>query len=322
VLAGTLALALLASCGRDSEEESVAAPPAPVSIQETVTASPLEPSLSESLGEWKRSGAPRTWSAASLDLYIGPDAERWRRYGLLDTVTGSYERADGSIAIVELYRFRAASDAFGAYSTRRGFDARVVSVGNEGFATAHSLVAWKGPVVVRIVGKSPDRAALEKLGVIVAASLAEGSAKPSGLAFLAGLPIVSGTEIWTEEEGLGYAMFRGSALARIQAGDAVLELLRHADQSDREAQTLFEEFRNSVTLSAKTIDPVLGVGNEAFFAQDTHLANTLAFRAGSDVVVLRGQASPETFIRIAEAIASRLRATVPAGVASKPVSVP
>lgn len=274
-----------------------------------MTASPLESILAESLGDWKRSGAPRTWSAASLGDYIGSDAERWKRYALFDTVAGSYERADGSLAIVELYRFRAPSDAFGAYSTRRGFDARLVPVGNEGFATSHSLLAWKGQAVIRIVGKSTDPVALEKLGVIVAASLGEGSAKPSALAFLSTLPVVPGTEIWTEEDGLGYAMFRGSAMAQIHAGDTVLELLRHPDRNDREAQTLFEEFRNSVILSAKTIDPVLGVGNEAFFAQDTHLANTLAFRAGSDVVVLRGQAAPETFIRAAEAIAARLRAT-------------
>jgi hypothetical protein len=322
VLAGTLAFALLTSCGRGVESEPVAAPPPPGPDQVAVTASPLEPTLAESLGEWKRTGAPRTRSAASLGDYIGPDAERWRRYALLDTVAGSYERADGSLAIVELYRFRAASDAFGAYSTRRGFDARVVPVGNEGFSTSHSLVAWKGPAVIRIVGKSADPAALEKLGVVVAASLGEGSAKPSALAFLTGLPIVAGTEIWTEEEGLGYAMFRGSAMARIQTGDGVLELLRHPDQDDRAAQAMFEEFRNSVTLSAKAIDPVLGIGNEAFFAQDTHLANTLAFRAGSDVVVLRGQATPEAFIRTAEAVAARLRATTPVAVAQKPVSVP
>jgi len=237
-------------------------------------------------------------------------------------VVGSYARADGSLAIVELYRFLAPSSAFSAYSTRRGLDARLVSVGNEAFATAHSLLAWKGQVVIRIVGKSTDPAALEDLGTMVASSLAAGSTKPSELEFLAGLPVVPGTEIWTQEDGLGYAMFRGSAMARIRAGDAVLDLLRHPDRNDREAQTLFEEFRSSVTLSAKTIDPVLGVGNEAFFAQDTHLANTLAFRAGSDVVVLRGQATPETFIRSAETIATRLRATSPVVDTPKPVSVP
>jgi hypothetical protein len=318
-----LTLALLSACGGEAEDDSTVPPSSAIAAQAPVQASPLEPILAESLDGWTRSGTPRTWSAAALSDYIGPDAERWKRYALFDTAVGSYERPDGSLAIVELYRFRAPSDAFGAYSTRRGFDARLVPVGNEGFATSHSLLAWKGQVVIRIVGKSRDSAALEKLGAVVAASLGEGSGKPSALAFLATLPIVPGTEIWTEEDGLGYAMFRGSAMAQIRAGDAVLELLRHPDKDDREAQSLFEEFRNSVTLSAKTIDPVLGVGNEAFFAQDTHLANTLAFRAGSDVVVLRGQAAPETFIRTAEAIAARLRATAPpAAVAPPAVSVP
>ena len=102
-------------------------------------------------------------------------------------------------------------------------------------------------------------------------------------------------------------MFRGSAIARIRAGNALIEVLRHPSKNDREALAAFEAFRGSVTLSAKTLDPVLGIGNEAFFAQDTHLANTLSFRAGSDVVVLRGQAPPETLIRLAEVLAGRLR---------------
>lgn len=267
--------------------------------------------LAESLGDWRRNGIPRTWSAAALSEYLGPDAERWRSYQLLDSVVGSYDRRDGSIALVELYRFRAPSDAFGAYSTRRGLYARVVPVGNEAFATTHSLLAWKGQTVLRIVGTSPDARALEDLGRIVAAALGEGTSKPAELAFLSGLQVVPGTEVWTHEDALGYAMFRRSAMARIRSGDAVIEVLRHPGRSERDAQTLFEEFRTSMTRSAKTIDPVLGVGNEAFFAQDTHMSNTLAFRAGFDVVVLRGQAPPEAFIRLAEAIAARLRATTP-----------
>jgi hypothetical protein len=274
------------------------------------------------LGEWRRSGEPRTWSAAALHEYLGPDADRWRAYQLFDAVVGSYDRPDGSIAIVELYRFRAPSDAFGAYSTRRGFDARLVSVGNEGFATAHSILSWKGQSVVRIVGRSPDSAALESLARLVAESLAEGSSKPAELSFLGGLQVVPGTEIWTHEDALGQPMFRNSAMARIRAGDSVIEVLRHPGRNDRDAQTRFEDFRSSMTLSAKTIDPVLGVGNEAFFAQDTHLGSTLSFRAGVDVVVLRGQASPETFIRTAEAIAARLRASATAPASQPPVNVP
>lgn len=313
---------MLTACGNREEEVIATTTSASTVAQEPVATSPLEPLLTETIGAWTRSGTPRTWNAASLGEYIGPDAERWNRYGLYDTVVGSYERKDGSIAILELYRFRAPSDAFGAYSTRRGLDAHLVPVGNEGFQTTHSLLAWKGQVVIRIVGTSADPAALENLAAMVASSLAEGSTKPSALAFLKGLPVVPGTEVWTEEDALGYAMFRGSAMARIRAGDSGLDLLRHPNRDDREAQLLFEEFKSSVTLSAKTIDPVLGVGNEAFFAQDTHLANTLAFRAGSDVVVLRGQAPTESFIRTAEAIAGKLNATAPPSVAPQRFSAP
>jgi len=269
--------------------------------------SPLAPILVESLGTWRRRGAPRTWSAASLQQYVGADADRWRRYDLLDTVVGAYDRADGAIAFVELYRFRAPSDAFGAYSTRRGFDARLVPVGDEAFVTAHSLLAWKGAVVLRIVGNARDAGALEDLARRVAEPLPGGGARPAELLFLTGQSVVPGTEIWTREDALGYAMFRGSALARIRAGNGLVEVLRHPSRNDREALAVFEEFRGSITLSAKTLDPVLGIGNEAFFAQDAHLANTLAFRSGSDVVVLRGQAPPEALIQIAAALAGRLR---------------
>jgi hypothetical protein len=286
-----------------------ALPPAAPAV--AVPDSPLTPILADSLGEWSRRGAPRTWSSGSLDQYIGADAERWRLYELADMVAGTYDRADGSIAFVELYRFRAPSDAFGAYSTRRGFDARLVSVGDEAFVTARSLLAWKGSVVVRVVGGSRDAQAIEALARVVTEPIPGGGAKPSELLFLAGQAIVPGTEIWTREDAFGYPFLRGSAMARILVGGAVIEVLRHPGENDREALAAFEEFRGSVTLSAKTIDPVLRVGNEAFFAQDSHLANTLGFRAGKDVVVLRGQAPPETLIRVAEDLAARLNAAPP-----------
>lgn len=322
MLAAVFAAVTIGGCAGPEPASPAPSSPRPAATTSAAAASPLVPVLVETLAGWRRSGAPRTWLPANLHEYVGPDAERWKLYQLFDTAVASYDRSDGSIAIVELYRFRAPSDAFGAYSSRRGFDARRVQVGNEGFVTTHSLIAWKGQVVMRIVGRSGDPGAFEGLGRVVASALAEGSSKPEALAFLAGLPVVAGTEIWTREDALGYSIFRDSALAKLHAGDTTIELLRHPAADEKDSRALFEKFREAVTLNAKTIDPVLGVGNEAFFAQDTHLANTLAFRAGSDVVVLRGSASPETFIRTAESIAARLRSVAPPSSAPRPLSVP
>lgn len=301
---------MLAGCGDKPHQP---APPAAQAVAPAASApeSPLAPILAESLGRWQRQGAPRTWSAESLDLYLGTDAGRWRLYGLVDTVVGSYDHPDGATALVELYRFRTASDAFGAYSTRRGFDARLVPVGDEAFVTTRALLAWKGSVVLRIVGDARDRESLEELARGATAPLPGGGEKPAGLSFLAGQDVVPGTEIWTREDALGYPMFRGSSLARIRAGGATVDVLWHPSGNDRDALAVFEEFRSSVTLSARTLDPVLRIGNEAFFAHDSLLANTLAFRSESDVVVLRGQAPPETLIQVAAELAAKLRALAP-----------
>jgi hypothetical protein len=316
-----IASTMIVGCGREERRATPAASAPPAAPAVAVPDSPLTSILADSLGEWRRHGAPRTWSSGSLDQYIGADAERWRLYELADMVAGTYDRADGSIAFVELYRFRAPSDAFGAYSTRRGFDARLVSVGDEAFVTARSLLAWKGTVVLRVVGGSRDTQAIEALARVVTEPIPGGGSKPSELLFLAGQSIVPGTEIWTREDAFGYSFLRGSAIAKILAGDAVIEVLRHPGRNDREAMAAFEEFRSSVTRSAKTIDPVLRVGNEAFFAQDSHLANTLGFRTGRDLVVLRGQAPPETLIRIAEDLAARLH-TAPPAQPAQPANLP
>lgn len=301
---------MLAGCGDTPLQP---APPAAQAVAPAVSVpeSPLAPILAESLGRWQRQGPPRTWSAASLDLYLGTDAARWRLYGLVDTVVGSYDHPDGATALVELHRFQTPADAFGAYSTRRGFDAHLVPIGNEAFVTTRALLAWKGSVVLRIVGDARDRGSLEELARGATEPLPGGGEKPAGLRFLTGQDVVPGTEIWTREDALGYSMFRGSGLARIRAGVATVEVLRHPSGNDRDALAVFEEFRGSVTRSARTLDPVLRIGNEAFFAQDAHLANTLAFRSGSDVVVLRGQVPPEKLVQIAAQLATRLRALAP-----------
>lgn len=161
--------------------------------------------------------------------------------------------------------------------------------------------------MLRIVGSTRAPQSLEELARLATEQLPGGGAKPALLLFLGGQSVVPGTEIWTREDALGYPMFRGSALARIRAGDAVIEVLRHSEKSDSDALSVFEAFRGSVTLSARTLDPVLRVGNEAFFAQDAHLTNTLAFRAGTDVVVLRGQPPLDALTRVAEELAGRLR---------------
>lgn len=311
---------MLAGCGAEPRQPAPPAVVRPAPPAVVVPDSPLTPSLAGSLGGWQRRGTPRTWSAAALDLYLGTDAGRWRLYDLVDTVVGSYDHAGGATALVELYRFRSPSDAFGAYSTRRGFDARLVPVGDEAFVTARALLAWKGTVVLRIVGDARDQVSIEQLARGAIDPLPGGGTKPAALLFLAGQAVVPGTEIWSREDALGYPMFRGSALARIRAGNALVEVLRHPSGNDRDALVVFEAFRSSVTLSARTLDPVLRIGNEAFFAQDAHLANTLAFRSGSDVVVLRGQVPPESLIQIAAELAARLRTLAPALASPAPVT--
>ncbi|MGK2858180.1 MAG: DUF6599 family protein [Thermoanaerobaculia bacterium] len=313
---------MLAGCGAEPQRPAPQTAAPSVVPPQAAPESPLAPILAETLGAWQRRGAPRTWSALSLDQYLGADAERWRLYDLVDAVVTSYDRTGGSMAFVELYRFRAPADAFGAYSTRRGFDARLVPIDDEAFVTAGALLAWKGSVVLRIVGSTHAPQALEELARLAMEQLPGGGAKPAPLLFLGGQSVVPGTEIWTREDALGYPMFRGSALARIRAGNALIEVLRHPEKSDSDALSVFEAFRGSVTLSARTLDPVLRVGNEAFFAQDAHLTNTLAFRAGTDVVVLRGQVPLDALKRVAEELAGRLRTQPPPTTIPAPTALP
>jgi hypothetical protein len=93
----------------------------------------------------------RTFYGDSLWQYINGGAELYHRYNFVEVATTDYKTEVTEIT-VDIYRFDNAVNAYGLYSMIRPENARLVSLGVEGFVSLGSLQFVKGEYLVNLIG--------------------------------------------------------------------------------------------------------------------------------------------------------------------------
>jgi hypothetical protein len=99
----------------------------------------------------QRSSEIRTFYGDSLWQYINGGAERYHRYNFVGVATADY-KTEATEITVDIYRFDNAVNAYGLYSMVRPENARLLSLGVEGFASVGSLQFVKGKYLVSLIG--------------------------------------------------------------------------------------------------------------------------------------------------------------------------
>jgi hypothetical protein len=100
---------------------------------------------------WTKSDETRVFAAQDLWQYIDGDSEQYIAAGVITTSTSDYKYNGQIEAVVDVHTMKDASGAKRILDSGRGPGAQAVSLGDEGFAYAQSIVFRKGHSLVRIV---------------------------------------------------------------------------------------------------------------------------------------------------------------------------
>ena len=99
---------------------------------------------------WKQSGAIQTFIPKTLFEYINGAADLYLTYDFQELKVAEYLNEKKASVIIEVYRHRAATHAFGIYSQERLSDADFLDIGAQGYIEKNVLNFVSGPYYVKI----------------------------------------------------------------------------------------------------------------------------------------------------------------------------
>ncbi|HEY0592009.1 MAG TPA: DUF6599 family protein, partial [Thermoanaerobaculia bacterium] len=225
VLGALLLAALLAACSGDEKKAAATATAVPSSP--TLVDSPSMEFLPRGAAArgWRLMGDPQVYPAAEAKRYLGIEAQHHLAYELIDVTVGEYDRPDGPArATVEIYRFPDYVKAFGAFSTKN-IPGSPLGLENASIVGEHSILAWTGPFVVRIVSLAGP-AGSEQVRALASALLVpmpKAPGRPAVFQFFPDQNRLPGSEKFVAGPVFGQPYFARGFLAEYQIGPQRVE---------------------------------------------------------------------------------------------------
>lgn len=261
-------------------------------------------------GIWKLEEDPIVVPGDRLASYLGADALKYQRYGILDTTVGKYSGPDpATFATVEIYRFPDFVKAFGGYSMHKNGPYRVLPIANESFAKPRSINIWRGPFYVHITGASQGDALL-RLANFVADRMPPAPGRPAVFGFLPEQSRVPNSERYSAEPVLGQPYLANAFLATYNVNGDVIEGLVLPAPNKETAAKILDAFRALYVRNGKLLDPIPNLGEDNFTGEDRYLGRTIAFRIDRFVVAFNGFRERQHLLDLAAAADQRILGTI------------
>jgi hypothetical protein len=99
---------------------------------------------------WKQSGEIQTFSPKTLFEYINGDADLYLMYDLQELKVTEYLNEKKASVIVDVYRHKTPTYAFGIYSQERLSNANIIDIGAQGYIEKNVLNFVSGPYYVKL----------------------------------------------------------------------------------------------------------------------------------------------------------------------------
>jgi hypothetical protein len=261
-------------------------------------------------GIWKLEEDPIVVPGDRLESYLGADALKYQRYGILDTTVGKYSGPDPStFATVEIYRFPDFVKAFGGYSMHKSGPYQVLPIANESFAKPRSINIWRGPFYVHITGASKGDALL-RLATFVADRMPPAPGRPAVFGFLPEQWRVPNSERYSAEPVLGQPYLANAFLATFNVNGDVIEGLVLPAPNKETAAKILDAYRALYVRNGKLLDPIPNLGEDNFTGEDRYLGRTIAFRIDRFIVAFNGFRERQHLLDLAAAADQRILGTI------------
>ena len=261
-------------------------------------------------GIWKLEEDPIVVPGDRLASYLGADATRYTRYGILDATVGKYAGTDTvGFATVEIYRFPDFVKAFGAYSMHKDGPLRVLNIPNESYAGTHSINIWRGAFYVRIFGAAQGDGLLRLAG-FVADRMPPAPGRPAVFGFLPDKGRVPNSERFSADAVLGQPYLANAFVATFDVdGDIIEGFVLPAADKDTAAKIL-GAYRDLYVRNGKLLDAVPNLGEDNFTGEDRYLGRVIAFRIDRFVVAFNGYRDRQHLVDLAAAADQRILGTI------------
>jgi len=305
-------IALLAACDGRRAQVVRAAPPPPPEEPFTSIESPslLFLPRQQEAQVWRLDEDPIVVPADRLVTYLGADAERYKRYEIVDATVGKYTGTDGSsFATVEIYRFPDFVKAFGAYSMQKEGPAQYLPIQNESFAKPRSINIWRGPFYVRIIGAAKGDA-LVRLATFVADRMPPAPSRPAVFSFLPETWRVPYSERFSAEPVLGQPFLANAFHATYNINGDVVEGFVLPAANKETAAKILDAYKALYVRNGKLLDPIPNLGEDNFTGEDRYLGRVIAFRIDRFVVGFNGFRERQHLVDLSAAADQRILGTI------------
>jgi hypothetical protein len=263
---------------------------------------------------WQLEEDPIVVPGDRLVSYMDRDGAHFVHYEALDATVGKYRTLAGDgFATVELFRFPDFVKAFGAYSTRKTDNSKLLNIPNEAFENKHSLHLWRGPFYVRVTGGGTPggNESLHRLLANVAEKMPAAPGKPAVFNFFPATNRIVYSERYSAEAGFGQAFLGNSFMATFTTpnGQRADGLIIPAANKQTAAKIL-EAYRMLYVRNGKLMDPIPNLGEDNFTAEDKYLGRAVAFRIDRFVIAFNGFDDRQAIVDLASATEQRILGSI------------
>ena len=234
--------------------------------------------LVPSSGEWRRQGEIRTYTSENLHEYIDGEAPFVVSFGFKKLCRAVYRRPSGAQCTVDLYDMGTPENAFALFRAQAAVEGKTIDIGDEGVSVEGKVEFRSGPFFVDLTASfSEGTEKFLSFARRFARSLPSSPGPPAFLALLPREGRVPRSEAYAPVNFMGYEFLSRTVSAeyKLKNGEeALLFACRFA--SDAEAAQALQRFKQAMGGSVKECN----YGEECFYASDSNLGKTVAFRQG------------------------------------------
>lgn len=261
---------------------------------------------------WRLTSDPSVYPSAFIDEYFAGSADRFQRYDLIDLTVGQYVTSSGDgFAIVELFRFPDFVQAFGVFSEHRSNSLSMIQVANLGMRSDKAVIVWRGPFLVRVVGRGiGEESSLLKLASSAIDGMPTAPGLPAAFRFLPSRNRIDLSERFEREDALGQPYLANSFVADFEVSGQTVEGLVLPAPSRDAATLILETWRSFFETGGRILDPVPNLGEDNFTAEEQFMGRTVAFRIDRFVVIFKGFVDRKTLIEMAIDSNNRILRTI------------
>jgi len=249
---------------------------------------------------WTQQGPQRTYDSETLFDYMDGNSEGYFAYGFTLMRGVTCVSAAGDQLVIDVSEMADADRAWGFFVTNRDQRSPVERIGSAGQVLPRRATFAKGRHYAEIAA-SPDkdhRAALRAFVDALEASVPGEGRVPDAVAWFPEEGQVPDSIRLVPESVLGLRMLKSGFMAQYAVGRAFVVPEGTAELATAALATLRARFAGA--------EPVSGLGEEAFSAQDPYLGRVVVFRKGAHVAGVANVAAGADPSALAKALLGRL----------------